>query len=48
MELKTSRNPEEVFYYASDQEEAVENIDALLDELLNKAPNLVKKLEEDK
>ncbi len=40
--------PNEIFYYTSDQEEAVDNINALLDELLAKAPGLADSLQKDK
>lgn len=38
----------EIFYYTSDQEEAVDDINALLDELLAKAPGLADSLQKDK
>lgn len=41
-------DPNEIFYYTSDQEEAVDDIDALLDELLAKAPGLADSLQKDK
>ena len=41
-------DPNEMFYYTSDQEEAVDDINALLDELLAKAPDLTESLQKDK
>lgn len=41
-------DPNEIFYYTSDQEEAVDDINALLDELLAKAPGLADSLQKDK
>lgn len=41
-------DPNEMFYYTSDQEEAVEDINALLDELLAKAPGLAESLQKDR
>jgi len=41
-------NPDEVFYYVMDQEQELDDIDALLDELLKVAPGLSEKLAEDK
>ena len=41
-------DPNEIFYYTSDQEEAVDDINALLDELLAKAPELSESLQNDK
>jgi murein DD-endopeptidase MepM/ murein hydrolase activator NlpD len=41
-------DPNEIFYYTSDQEEAVDDINALLDELLAKAPELSDSLKKDK
>jgi murein DD-endopeptidase MepM/ murein hydrolase activator NlpD len=41
-------DPNEIFYYTSDQEEAVDDINALLDELIAKAPGLAESLQKDK
>jgi len=41
-------DPNEIFYYTSDQEEQVDDINALLDELLTKAPDLAESLQQDK
>ncbi|MCE5330164.1 peptidoglycan DD-metalloendopeptidase family protein [bacterium] len=41
-------DPNEIFYYTSDQEEQVDDVNALLDELLAKAPGLAESLAQDK
>ena len=41
-------DPNEIFYYTSDQEEAADDINSLLDELLAKAPELSESLQRDK
>ncbi|MHB1346104.1 MAG: peptidoglycan DD-metalloendopeptidase family protein [Candidatus Humimicrobiaceae bacterium] len=41
-------DPNEIFYYTSDQEEALDDINALLDEMLAKAPELSQSLQRDK
>jgi murein DD-endopeptidase MepM/ murein hydrolase activator NlpD len=41
-------DPNEIFYYTSDQEEAVDDVNALLDELLAKAPGLSESLQKDR
>jgi len=46
--IENLNSPNEVFYYTSDQEETVDDINALLDELLAKVPNLADSLQKDK
>ena len=41
-------DPNEIFYYTTDQEDAVDDISALLDELLAKAPGLADSLQKDR
>jgi len=47
-DLEMLDNPDEIFYYTSDQEEELEDINFMLDELLSKAPELAESLENDK
>ncbi len=47
-DIKFEEDPDEIYYYVSDQEEGLDNIDALLDDLLTKAPELSEILTEDK
>ncbi len=47
-DIELESNPEEVFFYTMDQEQELDDIDALLDELLKVAPGLSEKLSEDK
>jgi murein DD-endopeptidase MepM/ murein hydrolase activator NlpD len=46
--IKFEEDKDEIYYYISDQEEGWDDIDALLDDLLNKAPELSEILSEDK
>ena len=41
-------DPNEIFYYTSDQEEAVDDVSVLLDELLAKVPGLSESLQKDR
>lgn len=41
-------DPNEIFYYSSDQEEQIDDVNALLDELLAKAPDIAESLAQDK
>ena len=43
-DIDFENNPEEVFYYVIDQEQELDDIDALLDQLLQVAPGLSEKL----
>ncbi len=47
-DIKLEEDPNEIYYYISDQEEGLDDIDALLDDLLSKAPELSEVLSEDK
>ncbi|MEA2015900.1 MAG: M23 family metallopeptidase [Actinomycetota bacterium] len=47
-DIKFEEDPNEIYYYVSDQEEGLDDIDALLDDLLTKAPELSEILTEDK
>ncbi len=47
-DIELENNPSEVFFYTMDQEQELDDIDALLDELLEVAPGLSEKLSEDK
>ncbi|MGM0366408.1 MAG: peptidoglycan DD-metalloendopeptidase family protein [Actinomycetota bacterium] len=47
-DIDLENNPDEVFYYGLDQENELDDIDALLDELLEVAPEMQEKLAEDK
>ncbi|MBN2073112.1 MAG: peptidoglycan DD-metalloendopeptidase family protein [Actinobacteria bacterium] len=47
-DIEPEEDPNEIYYYTSDQEEDLDDIDALLDELLEKAPGLSAVLAEDK
>ncbi|MCL4546841.1 MAG: peptidoglycan DD-metalloendopeptidase family protein [Actinobacteria bacterium] len=46
--IENLNNPNEIFYYTSDQEETIDDINALLDELLAKVPGLADSLQKDK
>ncbi len=46
--IKFDEDTDEIYYYISDQEEGLDDIDALLDDLLSKAPELSEILSEDK
>jgi murein DD-endopeptidase MepM/ murein hydrolase activator NlpD len=46
--IEFEEDPDEIYYYVSDQEEGLDDIDALLDDLLSKAPELSGVLSEDK
>lgn len=47
-DVEFEKDPNEIYYYVSDQEEGLDDIDALLDDLLSKAPELSEILSEDK
>ncbi|MCG9479083.1 MAG: peptidoglycan DD-metalloendopeptidase family protein [Actinomycetia bacterium] len=47
-DVDLENNPDEVFYYVMDQEQELDDIDALLDQLLQVAPGLSEKLSADK
>ncbi len=46
--IEFEEDPNEIYYYISDQEEGLDDIDALLDELLSTAPDLSEILSQDK
>ncbi len=46
--IEFEEDPNEIYYYTSDQEEGLDDIDALLDELLSIAPELSEILSQDK
>src|SRR4030042_4234777 len=46
--MEFEEDPNEIYYYTSDQEEGLDDIDALLDELLSIAPELSEILSQDK
>ena len=47
-DIEMGSDPNEIFYYSIDQEQELDDIDALLDELLSVAPELSKVLSRDK
>ena len=47
-DIKLEEDPNEIYYYISDQEQELDDIDALLDDLLSKAPELSGILSRDK
>ncbi|MDD3628811.1 MAG: peptidoglycan DD-metalloendopeptidase family protein [Candidatus Humimicrobiaceae bacterium] len=47
-DIQFDEDPDEIYYYISDQEEELDDIDALLDELLEVAPELSEVLSRDK
>ncbi|MDD3520681.1 MAG: M23 family metallopeptidase [Actinomycetota bacterium] len=47
-DLEILQDPDEIFYYGFDQEEELDDINVMLDDLLNKAPELAVSLENDK
>jgi murein DD-endopeptidase MepM/ murein hydrolase activator NlpD len=47
-DIKFEEDPDEIYYYISDQEEELDDIDALLDNLLKAAPELSETLSQDK
>jgi len=47
-DINFEEDPNEIYYYISDQEQGLDDIDALLDDLLSKAPELSEVLSEDK
>jgi murein DD-endopeptidase MepM/ murein hydrolase activator NlpD len=47
-DIKFEEDPDEIYYYISDQEEELDDIDALLDSLLKVAPELSVTLSQDK
>ena len=47
-DIKLEEDPNEIYYYISDQEQELDDIDALLDDLLSKAPELSGILSQDK
>lgn len=47
-DIELEEDPNEIYYYISDQEQELDDIDALLDDLLSKAPELSEILSRDK
>ena len=47
-DVEFEEDPDEIYYYINDQEQELDDIDALLDDLLSKAPELSKILSQDK
>jgi len=47
-DIELEEDPDEIYYYISDQEQELDDIDALLDDLLSKAPELSLVLSRDK
>ncbi len=47
-DIELEEDPNEIYYYISDQEEGLDDIDALLDDLLAKAPEMSEILSRDK
>ncbi|MBA7568879.1 hypothetical protein ES708_10615 [subsurface metagenome] len=47
-DIELEEDPDEIYYYISDQEQELDDIDALLDDLLSKAPELSEILSRDK